>query len=113
MRAIVKGDHKLALHLLDTDELYHLEDDPHELQNRIDDPAYAEVRDRLHVELLDWMYAVRHPFRSPAWERRPWRDPHTRRLTWTGGWNGPRQGWADGYAPTRLNYRSGLPLDPA
>ena len=71
MRAIVKGDHKLALHLLDTDELYHLADDPHELQNRIDDPAYAEVRDRLHDELLDWMYAVRDPFRSPPGSAAP------------------------------------------
>jgi uncharacterized sulfatase len=112
MRAIVKGDRKLALHLLDTDELYHLADDPHELHNRIDDPACADVRDRLHDELLDWMYAVRDPFRSPGWERRPWRDPQTRRLTWTGGWDGARRGWGDGYAPARLNYGSGLPLEP-
>ena len=88
-------------------------DDPHECRTGSTTPPTRSVRDRLHDELLDWMYAVRDPFRGPAWERRPWREPQTRRLTWTGGWNGPRRGWADGYAPARLNYRSGLPLDPA
>lgn len=111
MRAIVKGDRKLALHLLDTDELYDRADDPHELHNRIDDPALAAQRDALHDELLDWMYRVRDPFRSPAWERRPWRDRATWRLTWQGGWRGERQGWEDGYAPSRLNYRTGLALE--
>ncbi len=113
MRAIVKGDKKLAVHLLDTDELYDRVVDPHELRNWIDDPAYAATRDALHDELLDWMYAVRDPFRSPAWERRPWRDPSTHRLTWDGGWMGERHGWDDGYAPSRLNYGTGLPLEPA
>ena len=111
MRAIVKGDRKLALHLLDTDELYDLSDDPHELHNRIEEPSSAAVRDALHDELIDWMYAVRDPFRSPAWERRPWRDPSTYRLTWQGGWQGKRQGWEDGYAPSRLEYGTGLPLE--
>ncbi|MBQ8308163.1 MAG: DUF4976 domain-containing protein, partial [Alistipes sp.] len=32
-------------------ELYDLEEDPHELQNRYDDPALAEVREQLHREL--------------------------------------------------------------
>ena len=57
------------------------------------------------------MYAVRDPFRSPRLGAPPLADSPTRRLTWTGGWNGPRQGWDDGYAPARLNYRSGLPLE--
>ncbi len=111
MRAIVKGDRKLAVHLLDTDELYDRTDDPYELRNRIDDPALAGTRDALHDELLDWMYRVRDPFRSPAWERRPWRESSSHRLTWQGGWKGERQGWEDGYAPTRLNYGSGLLLE--
>ncbi|HEY8837585.1 MAG TPA: sulfatase-like hydrolase/transferase [Dehalococcoidia bacterium] len=108
MRAIVRGSYKLAINLLDTDELYDLASDPAEVQNRIDDPAYAAIRDRLHDALLDWMYANRDPFRSPAWERRPWRQQ--RRLTWGGGWSGQRRGWDDGYARERLNYGSGLPL---
>lgn len=111
MRAIVKGDQKLAIHLLDTDELYDNAADPAELNNLIDDPAYAERRDALHDELIDWMYHVRDPFRSPAWERRPWRDPSTLRLAWNGGWKGERNQWSDGYAPTRLNYATGLPQD--
>ena len=112
MRAIVKGDRKLAVHLLDSDELYDLGDDSSELRNRINDPSYAATRDALHDELVDWMYRVRDPFRSPAWERRPWRDPSSYRLTWQGGWQGERQGWRDGYAPSRLNYGSGMPLEP-
>jgi len=111
MRAIVKGDTKLAVHLLDSDELYDRSVDPHELHNRIDDPAYATMRDTLHDELIDWMYRVRDPFRSPAWERRPWRDPTTRRLSWQGGYSGTRQGWDDAYAPSRLNYGTGRPLE--
>jgi uncharacterized sulfatase len=106
MRAIVRGPHKLAIHLLDTDELYDLASDPDELHNRIDDPAYAAVRDALHDELLDWMYANRDPFRGPAWERRPWRT--SQRLTWMGGWTGQRRGRADGYAPAMVNYGTGL-----
>ena len=33
------------------DELYDLEQDPYELQNRISDPMYQQVRDELHHEL--------------------------------------------------------------
>jgi uncharacterized sulfatase len=113
MRAIVKGTRKLAIHLLDSDELYDLADDPDEMNNRIGDPSYAATRDALHDELLDWMYRVRDPFRAPAWERRPWRDPSTWRLTWQGGWQGARLGWDDGFAPSRLNYGTGLPLETA
>ena len=110
MRAIVKGPYKLAINLLDTDELYDRGSDPDELHNRIEDPAYAAVRDALHEELIDWQYRSYDPFRGPAWERRPWRS--TRTLTWQGGWKGTRRSWDDGYAPSRLNYRTGLPGDP-
>jgi hypothetical protein len=111
MRAIVKGDTKLAVHLLDSDELYDRSTDPHELHNRIDDPAHAAIRDALHDEPIDWMHGVRDPFRSPAWERRPWREPTTRRLSWQGGYSGSRQGWDDAYAPSRLNYGTGRLLE--
>ncbi|MGH2369478.1 MAG: sulfatase/phosphatase domain-containing protein, partial [Chloroflexota bacterium] len=97
MRAVVKGRYKLAVHLHDTDELYDLESDPAELRNRIDDPQLAPVRDALHDEVLDWMYANRDPFRAPAWERRSWRQ--RRRLSFDGGWEGHRRGRDDGYAP--------------
>lgn len=98
MRAIVKGTHKLNVYLHDSDELYDLESDPAEVNNRIDDPALAGVRDALQDELLDWMYANRDPFRAPLWEQRPWRRA-PRRLTHSGGWTGTRRSRDDGYAP--------------
>ncbi len=82
VRAIVKGQYKLVLNLLHSDELYDLERDPAEVCNLIDDPGVAGVRDALHDRLLDWMYEKRDPFRGPVWERRPWRD--SRRLQWRG-----------------------------
>lgn len=37
------------------DELYDLETDPAETDNRIDDPALAPARDRLRAAMLDWL----------------------------------------------------------
>jgi uncharacterized sulfatase len=96
MRAVVKGNHKLAVNLLDTDELYDLGGDPTECRNLIDDPDVAGLRDALHDQLIDWQQAVRDPFRGPAWERRPWRQ-RPPRLTHSGGWQGQRLGREDGY----------------
>lgn len=45
-------DYKYVHRLMEPDELYDLHADPHELHNRIDDPALAEVRDRLKERLL-------------------------------------------------------------
>jgi uncharacterized sulfatase len=106
MRAIVKRHYKLNVYLHDTDELYDVETDPAEVDNRIGEPALAPVRDALHDELLDRMYANRDPFRAPLWEQRPWRA--TRRLTFDGGWSGVRRGRDDGYAPpfTQENVRA-------
>ena len=75
IRCIRTRRHKLAVYLLDrTDELYDLEADPDELQNRIDDPAGAEVRDELHDRLLRWMDERIDPYRGNGWWRRPWRE---------------------------------------
>jgi uncharacterized sulfatase len=95
LRAIVTPRYKLAIRLLDSDELYVTAVDPAECTNRIGDPALAEVRDRLHDRIVDWMYANRDPFRSPLWEQRPWRRRPTR-LTFSGGWHGARRGRDDG-----------------
>lgn len=108
MRAIVKGEHKLSINLLDEDELYDVGDDPAEVHNRIRDPGYAPVRDLLHDELLDWMHRSRDPFRSPAFEARSWRG--SKRFGWSSQWDGIRVGFDDGYEPPRLNYRTGQPL---
>jgi Domain of unknown function (DUF4976) len=97
MRAIVTGNHKLAVNLLDRDELYDLGADPTECRNLIEDPGAAGLRDALHDQLIDWQQAVRDPFRGPAWERRPWRR-RPPRLTHSGGWQGRRLGRDDGYA---------------
>ena len=72
MRCIVRGPHKLVVSLLATDELYDLEKDPGETRNVIAEPAYAGIRDRLHDELVEWMYVHRDSFRTPLWETRPW-----------------------------------------
>ena len=73
-RCIFEGRYKLAVNLLDTDELYDLSTDPAELHNCIDDPAHAAARDHLHDTLLDWMNRTRDPLRGPHWGRRTWRD---------------------------------------
>lgn len=74
VRCVRTRRHKLALYLLDeTDELYDLEEDPDELENRIDDPALAKVRNELHDLLLEWMDRRVDPFRGNGWWSRPWR----------------------------------------
>jgi arylsulfatase A-like enzyme len=44
-----------------TDELYDLEDDPHERVNRVDDPALVEVQATLRARLRDWMLSTNDP----------------------------------------------------
>jgi arylsulfatase A-like enzyme len=97
MRAIVTRHHKLAVNLLDSDELYDLTADPTECRNLIDEPSLGALRDDLHDRLIDWQHAVRDPFRGPAWERRPWRQ-RPPRLQHDGGWSGDRLGRDDGYS---------------
>lgn len=108
VRCVVDGRHKLVINLMTTDELYDLESDPAELRNRIEDPAYSEIRDALHDRLLAWMYEKRDPFRGYYWERRPWRD--RRRLAWKGLFR-PRP--ADGHAPPVREYDTGQPATGA
>ncbi len=47
--------YKLVYNGPDVNELYDLRDDPAELDNRIDDPAYADGREELTAILIDWM----------------------------------------------------------
>ena len=42
-------------------ELYDLEEDPHELQNRADDPSYHQTKAELSALLLSWMKQVNDP----------------------------------------------------
>lgn len=95
IRAVCDGRYKLALSLLDTDELYDLTTDPGEMQNLIAAPGHAATRDRLHAALIAWMNRTRDPLRGPHWSRRAWSDPAGRGSTW-GGPTRPRPadpGW--------------------
>ena len=75
IRAACDGRYKLAINLLDTDELYDLATDPGELRNLIASPAHAPHRDRLHREIIHWMNRTRDPLRGPHWSRRDWSNP--------------------------------------
>jgi uncharacterized sulfatase len=67
---------KLSINLFDSDELYHLETDPEEADNRIDDPACTEIRNTLHDRILQHMAETKDILYSPAWGRRPWRSEY-------------------------------------
>jgi uncharacterized sulfatase len=73
IRCLTDGRYKLAINLLDTDELYDLATDPGEETNLIADARHAAARDRLHDALLDELDRIRDPFRSYLWGARPWR----------------------------------------
>ncbi len=104
LRAYVRGDWKLVLNLHDTDELYHLAEDPHELHNLIGNPAFATMRDQLHDALIAWMYDRVDPQRGRPWEHRSW---HCVDLP---DWNAPQRPVpADGHRPPYLDYVTGLP----
>ncbi len=72
IRCVCDGRYKLAVNLLDTDELYDLENDPYEMENLITHNQYSDVREKLHCELLKEMGRTRDPFRSFHWGMRPW-----------------------------------------
>ena len=46
-------------------ELYDLQEDPHEFENLIEDPAYREVKERLIEVLQQWQSDTRDPFAQP------------------------------------------------
>lgn len=74
IRCVVTDRYKLALNLFDQDELYDLDEDPHEMVNRILDPSLVDVRRHLHGVILDEMDRTRDPFRGRPWVRRPWME---------------------------------------
>jgi uncharacterized sulfatase len=111
MRGIITKDYKMAVHLLDTDELYDNKKDPYEMNNLIDDEAYAEIRDRLHDKILERMNETRDPYRGYQWRERPYRKPIPS-LTWdVDGYT--RQREHEEYEPRQLNYSTGLPMKEA
>ena len=85
IRCVYDGRFKLAINLLETDELYDLAADPQEQNNLINDPAHVEIRNQLHALIIDEMNRIRDPFRAFAWSTRPWNQ--TQKPFYWGGKN--------------------------
>lgn len=112
MRAVFDGRYKLSINLLSTDELYDLKTDPNELMNHIDDPAYREIRDRLHDALLGEMYRTRDPFRGYYWARRPWRTDAPD-ASWDDRLMTRQRVESECFEKHQLDYSTGLPIQEA
>lgn len=63
------GQWKLVQADTGEDQLFDLDDDPYEWDNRIDDPACREVRDTLRLQLLRWHIAHSGQFYRPEYAR--------------------------------------------
>jgi uncharacterized sulfatase len=110
IRCIVDGRYKLSIHVMTTDELYDLQADPSEMNNLIDSPAHAALRNALHDKLLAQMNDTRDPFRGYYWGRRAWRPDFP--VSWDNA-GMTRQRETDGYLPRQLDYDTGLPMKSA
>lgn len=111
MRAVITDRYKLAIHLLDTDELYDNQNDPYELHNLIDDPAYADIRDQLHDRLLAQMNATRDSYRGYQWKNRPWRSNPGKNCWLNDGYTRQREN--EEYEPRQLDYDTGMEMESA
>jgi uncharacterized sulfatase len=110
IRCIYNGRYKLSIHLLTTDELYDLREDPGEMNNLLDSPAHAKLRDALHDDLLAQMNVSRDPLRGYYWGSRPWRPDFPKKWDNDGM---TRQRENDGYLPRELDYDTGLTMRAA
>lgn len=113
LRAVFDGRYKLSIHLMGTDELYDLLEDPQEMVNRIDwtDPETDAVKKRLHAAILENMYQTRDPFRGYYWEERSW-NPVLENKSWDSR-GITRQRENEEYEPRQLDYKTGLPMESA
>ena len=110
MRAVTDGRYKLSINLLDTDELYDTETDPSEVMNLIDDPAFADIRNKLHDVLLEHMDETRDLYRGYQWAVRPWRKD--KKASWNNS-GCTRQRENEEYEPRQWDYDTGLPMEHA
>lgn len=108
MRGIVTDRYKLALYLLDTDELYDTVEDPHEIHNLIGEEQYVKIRNELHDHLLEHMNQTRDPYRGYQWSERSWRQE--KKASWEND-ACTRQRQTDKYEPRQLDYDTGLPME--
>lgn len=110
MRCIFDGRYKLVINLLSDDELYDLQNDPYEMNNRISDPSLSLVRSELLDRLLNHMNEIRDPLRGYYWEQRPW-NTNSANPTWdyTGF---TRQRSEPDYEKPQLDYDTGLVAEP-
>lgn len=111
LRGVFDGRYKMTINLMCEDELYDMQEDPHEMKNLILDPAYHDIRNKLHDEILNWMNETRDPFRGYWWERRFWRED-ARPATWdyTGM---TRQRENEEFESRQLDYTTGLEMEQA
>lgn len=65
-RMVRWANYKYIFNAPDEDELYDLGQDPHELVNQIDSPAYAEIAEQGRQRLLKWMEDSGDPLRNQA-----------------------------------------------
>ena len=61
-RTICDGRYKFVFNGFDYDELYDLQEDPHEMHNLAENPHCADVRERLQDRLWDWMLKLEDPY---------------------------------------------------
>ena len=110
MRAVIDERYKLAIHLLDTDELYDNLEDPYELNNLINDEKYKDIRNRLHDKLLNFMNETRDPYRGYQWKVRSWREVDE--MSWENdGYTRQREN--EEYEVRQLDYNTGLEMEEA
>lgn len=110
MRAVVSGRYKLAVYLLDSDEFYDLEDDPYEMNNRIEDESYLKIIQEHHKLLIDHMNDTRDLYRGYQWSMRPWNKGYI--PSWDNeGYTRQREN--EEYEPRQLDYDTGLPMETA
>lgn len=108
MRGVITDRYKMAIHLLDTDELYDIKEDPYEVCNRIQDESLGEIRKELHDRILEHMNRTRDLYRGYQWRQRPWRKDGAAKWDNEGY---TRQREEDGYEPRQLDYDTGLPME--
>lgn len=106
IRAACDGRYKLVINLHHTDELYDIKVDPDEMNNLIDSDLYADIRNKLHSKIIDWMRETQDPFRGSCWVTRQWNNE---KPSWDNGGDS-RKRPRDGYEPNPINYSTGLEI---